>query len=296
MTPPNNTPIRSPIPWFGGKCRQAKRIITHFPAHHTYVEPYGGAASVLLAKPPSPVEVYNDLDSGLVNFFRVLRDEQLLGELVRRLDLTPYSREEFVACRDGHGAGQVERAWRFFVVALQGFSAIAVGQVWAYARGMSRRGMSGRVSKWLSAIDRLPEVAARLRMVQIEHRPALDVIERFDTPDTLFYLDPPYVPATRRSGEYAHEMTEADHVELVAALLDIDGMAVLSGYATPVYEPLEAAGWERVEYAAHCSAAGHTRGTGMIGAGSAAHQTRTECLWLNPQALATLTMPLFQTP
>ncbi len=279
-------PVRSPIPWFGGKCRQAKRIITHFPRHHTYVEPYGGAASVLLRKPPSPVEVYNDLDSGLVTFFRVLRDETMRTELIQRLDLTPYSREELYTCRDATGGSQVERAWRFVVIAGQSFSAESVGRgaSWGYDRKGSHRGMAGNCSKWLSAIDRIPETATRLRMVQIEHRPALDVIGRFDTADTLFYLDPPYVSATRRNGEYAHEMTEADHAELVDALLGIDGMAVLSGYRTPVYEPLEAAGWERVEHRVHCHAAGRTRGTGMLGAGSASHHTRTECLWINPLA------------
>jgi len=140
---------------------------------------------------------------------------------------------------------------------------------------------------FISSIGQLPEAVARLRQTQIENAPALRVLERYCTPTSLAYLDPPYVSSTRRGGGYSCEMTDTDHAELVEAILRLPGRFVLSGYAHPVYAPLEAAGWQRIDFQVACRAAGRTRVSKLQGAGSAlAKQPRTESVWLDPATAA----------
>jgi DNA adenine methylase len=142
--------------------------------------------------------------------------------------------------------------------------------------------MANAVSQWLSIIDMLPEIATRARSVQIEHGDWLDVLRSYDTPDTLFYMDPPFVRSTRRSGKYLHEMDDAEHRRLVKALLNIRGKALLSGYRSDIHEPLEEAGWERVDLPTVCYAVGRTRSTRLQGKGSLVGQFRTESIWISP--------------
>jgi DNA adenine methylase len=143
--------------------------------------------------------------------------------------------------------------------------------------------MAGSVSKLLSSVDALPEVISRLQRAQIENAPALRVLERYCTTSSLAYLDPPYITSTRREGGYACEMADIDHEALVEAILRLPGRFVLSGYAHPLYTPLEAAGWQRIDYQTACHATGNTRATGIQGAGTAlAKQPRTESVWLDP--------------
>jgi DNA adenine methylase len=148
--------------------------------------------------------------------------------------------------------------------------------------------MSASVSRWLSVIELLPEIHVRWRSVQVEHDDYATILERYDTPETLFYCDPPYVPRTRRRGGYRHEMRHEDHEEMVRRLLDLEGKVILSGYADPVYEPLEVHGWERMDIPIQACAVGHTRKTGLIGTGSSKErQARVESIWLSPTALST---------
>jgi DNA adenine methylase len=280
--------MRSPIWYFGGKGKMVKNLLPLIPPHKIYVEVFGGGASLLFAKKPSPVEVYNDIDSDLVNFFRVLRDPEKFEQFYRKAVLTPYSREEYCFCRETFQECQddIERAYRFFVTARMSFSG-RILHGWSFTVTDSSRGMAGAVSKWLSCLDGLPDIHERLMRVQIEHDDFRKIIPRYDTADTFFYLDPPYVPDTRRSGEYAHEMTLDDHRELVEMLLAIKGKAMLSGYRHEVYEPLERAGWQRIDYETACHAVGRTRGTGILGEGAArAKQPRVESVWLSPNAQA----------
>lgn len=268
-----------PLRWLGGKYVLAPWIIGHFPPHHTYVEPFGGAAHVLLAKPPSPVEVYADVDGRLVNFFRVLRDPEKAARLQELLRLTPYAREEFRECSARPDEGdEVERARRFFVSVRMSFAGIP-GNSWGYARRTNQARTTARV------VDNLMKVAERFRHVQVDQGDFREVIPRWDSPETLFYCDPPYVPSTRRSGEYAHEMSLEDHRALVELLLRVTGMVVLSGYPNELYLPLERAGWKRVERTVIASAVGRTRGSAYQGAGALAQQRRVEALWLSPRTL-----------
>lgn len=276
--------LRSPIRWFGGKGMVAKKIIALFPPHRTYVEPFGGGASVLFAKKPSPVEVYNDIDSGLVNFFRVLRDPAKFERFHQLVALTPYSREEYYFCYEVWESHEddVERAHLWYTRIRQSFSG-DFGGGWSSIIIGSSRGMAGTVSKYLSAIELLPAIATRLQRVQIEHVDWRRILERYDTEDTLFYLDPPYVLETRRGTRYAHELTIADHHELVQQLLALIGKAVLSGYQHSAYEPLEKAGWSRHDYPTVSHAAGHTRATKILGPGSGKRmQSRVESVWVKP--------------
>lgn len=228
--------------WYGGKYSHLDWLLPLLPAAHHYCEPFGGSAAVLLNREPSPVETYNDLDGELVSFFRVLREQPDL--LLRAITLTPFSREEFhLACSDPPpGLSTVERARRFFVRARQVRTGLAqrasLGR-WANCKNTSRAGMSGVVSRWLGSVDGLPEIAARLLRVQIENRPALEVIDLYDSPDTLFYCDPPYVHGTRGDANaYGFEMTDADHRRLAARLHRIRGRAAVSGYQNSLYSEL----------------------------------------------------------
>ena len=285
--------LSSPIQWFGGKGLLASKIIQFFPLHEVYVEPFGGGASCLLAKPPSQIEVYNDLDSGLVNFWRVVRDPEKFEQLYRKIALTPYSRQEFSDClATWEGTEDViERAFRWFIVARMSFSgAFGTGaNSWSHWVGMSRRSMAGAVSRYLSAIDWLPEVHKRLMRVQIEHQDFRTILKRYNSPVTLFYLDPPYVHGTRGAQRYDVELQDKDHEEMVDVCRQLKGKIVLSGYPNPLYqERLEDEGkWYRHDFTTSCYAAGRTKASGLQGEFSATdNQARTESLWISPSARA----------
>ena len=259
---------RLPLKYYGGKQRFTKNLLKYIPEHQTYVEVFTGGAALFFAKPPSPIEVLNDLDSGLMNFFRVLRDPIKFRRFQFLIELTPFGREEFLFCKKhlNDSPDYVERARRFFVVARQSYGGDLNGG-FAFSVDDSSRGMAKTVSAYLSAIEGLPEVAGRLRMAEIENDDFRAVIKRYDRPGTFFYLDPPYVHATRKTtGNYAHEMSDQDHEDLIDLCLNLKGTAMLSGYANPIYKPLEDAVWER-----------HDFETAM---GSGKSRDRVESVWL----------------
>lgn len=270
-------PTRPLLRWLGGKFRLAPWIIGHFPPHRAYVEPFGGAASVLLHKDRAYNEIYNDLDGELVNLFRVLRSNEA-PELLRQLRLTPYAREEYWAAFEP-ADDPIERARRTVVR-----SHMAHGTGGARLdrpTGFRTDGVSATTNvarEWSELPDALSAVVDRMRGVNIEQRPAIELIEKFSASHTLFYLDPPYLPATRstksrKPGEryhtYAFELSVEDHHELLDACNRSGAMIVLSGYPDPLYDEL-LPGWTRVSTDAR------------------AHRNspRTECLWLNPAAVA----------
>ncbi len=261
--------IRPPIRLWGSKEWMAPRIIDLLPPHQTYVEVFGGTGAVLLAKEPSPVEVFNDINSGCTTFYRVLRNHP--EELQRCLVLTPYSREEYEQAKVGWRTehNEIERARQWFVVANTSFGG-KWGRGFSTAVTRSRRGMAGTVSAWLSKIEGLSIVHERLRCVQIECLDFGDLIPRYDSPATCFYCDPPYVTSEREPNVYQHEFSNADHEDLVARLLAIKGTAIVSGYDHPIYHPLDRAGWQRHEVF-HTLASGPVRGK---------RRTITEILWV----------------
>lgn len=236
--------------WYGGKFSHLSWLVPLLPKCHHYCEPFGGSGAVLLNREPSPVETYNDMDGELVNFFRVLRNQK--DELIEAIALTPFSREEFYrAISVGDGPlSELERARRFFVRARQtrtGLAQTASLGRWANCKNTSRAGMSGVVSRWLGSIEDLPEVALRLLRVQIENRPALDIVRLYDGPGTLFYCDPPYVHAARGDDKaYGFEMDEQAHRELCQVLQSCKGKVAISGYRCDLMDELYI-NWTRYE-------------------------------------------------
>ena len=206
--------------WYGGKFSHLEWLLPLLPKCHHYCEPFSGSGAVLLNREPSPVETYNDIDGDVVTFFRVLRDRH--EELIRAISMTPFSREEYHLAIKGSekGISDVERARRFYIRARQtrtGLAQTASLGRWANCKNTSRSGMSGVVSRWLGGVEALDDIAQRLIRVQIENRPAVDVIRLYDSPSTLFYCDPPYLHATRGDSKaYGFEMDEDQHREFGA--------------------------------------------------------------------------------
>ncbi|MBM4032098.1 MAG: DNA adenine methylase [Planctomycetes bacterium] len=261
--------------YYGGKFSHLDFILPLLPTRFThFCEPFGGSAAVLINRPPAPVETYNDLDSEVANFFRCLRDEG--KELIRLISLTPFSREELVKANTPEpGLSPMERARRFFVRARQtrtGLAQTSSEGRWAHCVLTSRAGMAGAVSRWLGSIDGLPEIVQRLQRVQIENAPAIEVIRRYDSPDTLFYCDPPYPHEARGDVKaYGFEMTDREHAELAEVLRGARGAVAVSGYRCPLMDRLYE-GWQRVD--APTRLCNSSKGE------------RTESVWLNYDPLA----------
>lgn len=280
--------ITPPLKWHckGGKSYLAKKIIALMPPRCKkpnnpekddagwlhYVEPYFGGGAVLLANDPEGIsEVVNDLNQDLVNFWRALSEPACFSNFVRMLQVTPFSSQNFKDMENPFWPDSIERAVAFFVRCRQSLS----GRMDSFAgitRTRTRRGMNEQVSAWLNAVEGLPEVHKRLRRVLILNKPAIDVIASEDGPRTLFYLDPPYLHETRATtGEYEHEMTEADHWSLLGALAGIKGRFLLSGYRSNLYDAAARRyGWDRHDF----EIANHA-------AGGASKRRMTECVWCN---------------
>lgn len=257
--------------WYGGKYSHLDWLLPLLPMCHHYCEPFAGSAAVLLNREPSPIETYNDLDGEVCNFFRVLRNQQV--RLTKSIALTPFSREEFaIACELDSKLSSVERARRFYVRARQvrtGLAQMASVGRWANCMDTSRAGMSGVVSRWLGGVDQLPAIGERLLRVQIENRPAVDVVRLYDSSRTLFYCDPPYLHETRGDTKaYGHEMTNDQHRELADALNAAKGMVAFSNYdcdlVNKLYPPKR---WRKI--------------VGPAKTNHSTKDTRTEVLWIN---------------
>ncbi len=230
--------------WYGGKFSHLKWLLPLLPECRHYCEPFAGSAAVLLNRKPSPVETYNDIDGEVANFFSVLRDQK--ERLIEAIGLTPFSREEFYRAVSVNGASKelpaLERGRLFFVRARQARTGLAqtasLGR-WANCKNTSRAGMSGVVSRWLGSIEDLPEIALRLLRVQIENRPAVEVVSLYDDRDTLFYCDPPYVHSTRGDAKaYGFEMNDGEHRDLARALNRAKAMVAVSGYRCDLMDEL----------------------------------------------------------
>lgn len=252
--------------YHGGKWKLAPWILRHLPAHRVYVEPFGGGGSVLLRKPRSYAEVYNDLDGEIVNLFRVARDHG--EELARALELTPFAREEFgigyVASSD-----PIEQARRTLIRSYMGFgSAGASGQVTGFRANSSRSGTTP-AHDWMNYPDCLRLTIQRLRGVVIENRDAIHCMLQHDGEQTVHYVDPPYVHSTRnvrgRAPAYRYELDDQQHQTLANALKTLKGKVIVSGYRCEIYDDLFA-GWQRIDQAAHADGA----------------RDRVESLWLSP--------------
>jgi DNA adenine methylase len=237
--------------YHGGKWKIADWIIGHFPAHKVYVEPFGGGASVLLRKPRSYAEVYNDLEGEIVNVFRVARDHgPTLQELLR---LTPFARDEFIRAYE-HSTCPIETARRTIIRSFMGHGANGVLSKKGRTgfRANSNRSGTTPAHDWRNYADVFHFLVDRLRGIVLENRDAIEIMTQQDSPDTLFYVDPPYVHSTRddTGHGYRHEMTDEQHIELAAFLKGLEGGVILSGYACDLYNELFGE-WRRVDKITH---------------------------------------------
>jgi len=255
--------MRPILRYHGGKWMIAPWIISHFPDHRVYVEPYGGAASVLLRKKNCYCEVYNELDEEIVNVFRVM---QYRGKALKRvLSATSFSRREFI---DSYKptTSKLERARRTIIKSFMGYGSDSIRRKSGFRNDAKRSGTTP-AHDWKNYADCLDFLIDRLRGVIIESKPALEIIDRFDSPDTLFYIDPPYVHSTRSaisSKAYRFEMTDQDHRDLSEKLKKVKGKVLISGYDSDLYNELYA-GWRKENKATHADGG----------------RDRTECIWQN---------------
>lgn len=269
-----NSITRPVLRWHGGKWKLAQWIMGYLPPHRIYVEPFGGAASVLIRKDRSYAEVYNDLDSEVVNLFRVLRDKEKAEQLKHDILLTPFAREEFAAAYT-ETPDPIEQARRLVIRCFMGFGSNAHNTLTRSGfRANANRSGTTPAHDWVNWPTQIELFAQRLSGVVIENRPALETISHHDTLTTLFYVDPPY-PISTRSGMknsgskgYRHELDDDDHVALAACLHSVQGMVVLSGYPCQLYDEQLYADWKRFERSAYADGA----------------RARTEVLWINEAA------------
>jgi len=263
---------RPVLRYHGGKVRLAPWIVSFFPAHTVYLEPFGGGASVLLQKAPAPTEIYNDLDSRVVGLFRVLRDPAKAHELARRLELTPFARQEYAEWCYADPADDIDAAHQLVARGFMGQSSKGIWSRSGLDTRINQDGYCSRVSALRAAPEACRIVASRMATVVIEHDDAATVIKRHNRPDTLIYCDPPYLTQKGRgTGIYTHDFKVADHRRLAAALQETSAMVVISGYPSALYDELYPT-WRKYERKA------------LADGGRA----RTEVVWINPVCAAAL--------
>lgn len=287
--------LTQPLKWHGGKYYLRKWIVGLMPPHLHYVEPFFGGGGILLARDPDRdwmstgdeklaaaergcSEVVNDLHGELINFWRVLQNPEHFEAFRNRIELTPFGEPEFKAALEASqtadpsvSLSEVERATQFFILARQSRQGL-MRDFATLSRNRTRGRVNEQVSAWLNVVDGLPDVHRRLRDIVILNEPATKVIRSQDGPKTLFYCDPPYVHETRSTtGEYAFEMDEAEHVDLLETLAGLKGKFMLSGYPSSLYSKWESEqGWNRHDYQIDNKAA-----SGKV------KEKKTECLWCN---------------
>jgi len=275
--------MNNPFPWFGSKARLSKWIINLMPNHEGYAELFGGTGSVLLRKPPSKIEIFNDINNGITNFFSVVRDNTKTKILKKKLLLTPYNERDFHLFKDGwkNQQNDVEKAFQWYYVAQLSFSGI-----WSkgprFALESQASSVPATIQMYLSSIDNLELLYNRIRNVQILNRDWKKCFNLCNSKDFLIYLDPPYIPATRIDGFYPNEMSPENHEELVDKIVDSKAMIILSGYGHSIYDDLLKNKWKKItkEVRATCS---HDV------SGFARKGIRTECLYFNNRISKILT-------
>lgn len=262
-----NTPApkRPLVRYHGGKWKLASWIISHFPVHRIYCEPFGGGASVLLRKPRSYAEIYNDIDGEIVNLFRVARDSG--DKLISLCKLTPFSRDEFIESYISHSC-PIEQARRTLVRSFMGFGSAAASHQSTGFRASSNRSGTTPAHDWANYPKALKVIIQRLQGVVIENRDANEIMRHQDSSKTLHYVDPPYLHKTRylkvKSGVYRYEMTDEQHIALAQTLHNLKGAVVLSGYRSDLYDSLYS-DWTRIDTKAFADGA----------------LPRVECVWIS---------------
>lgn len=264
----------------GSKFRIGEWVVSHFPAHRIYVAPFCGAAGELMHKERSSVEILNDLEGEIVNLHRVLRDPEKAAALAELVYLTPYSRLEAEDAQDEQAdLSDLEMALNLLIRTTMSNASKGLINRSGFDTRINKDYFISRLNYWHDYPGLIPQFTERLRGVVLEHRPALEVMAQYDAPETLTYLDPPYVRATRSGGKrYRFEMSDDEHRVMARAARNLQGYCLISGYQSELYQGLfEARGWTRVEKSSY----------------SDGGNDATECLWLNPRTVQALQRGLF---
>lgn len=253
--------------YFGGKFRLAHWIISYFPKHDIYVEPFGGAASVLLQKPRIGNEVYNDLSNDVVNLFKVLRDPILSKQLINSVALTPFHRTEYFDACNITTSDPVELARCMLIRSFMSFSSTGCIKGCSGFSGSTKKGKTNDATVWAKIPNNLAFICQRLAGVIIENLPALELLQKHDSTTTLFYLDPPYVSETRTSTNvYQYEMEIDDHEQLLISANSLSGSVVISGYDCDLYNDYLSV-WQKQTSPSRA-------------AGQKGQIIRNECIWI----------------
>lgn len=263
--------MRTVLKYPGSKWNIAPRLVELIPEHHSYIEPFFGSGAVLFNKPVSDIETINDLDHDVVNLFRCIQEDA--EHLSRMVMVTPFSREKY---EDTYKKDMSEntlpeepyyKALRFLIQCWQGHGFRTNGYKVGWKNDVQGREKAYALWNWYRLPEWIVDIAERLRMVQIENRPALEVIERFNYSNVFMYIDPPYVLGTRTGKQYKHEMSDADHEELLKLLLQSKAKIMISGYESDLYNEYLSK-WEKTQFSS-CAEFG---------------KPRLETVWLNYKA------------
>lgn len=270
QTPKKKLNRRAAVRWMGGKTKLMPHLLPLMPQHRRYVSVFGGGGSDIFNKPKSVVEIFNDLNADVVNFFFVVRSAPKRKRLCFWLVHTPYSRHEYSNCLallSSKESDPVKRAWAFSYCIMVGFNGIDPA-ICKPSNFVSVKSKSFGPA-WLDVVNHIQRVGRRFREVVIEEKPWQDIIEHYDAAETFFYCDPPYMPGTRAKKIYKHEFSEEQHVELLTALTNVEGLVMLSGYDHALYAE-RLAKWRRIGIKTH------------VWSSSAKEKpVATEVVWLN---------------
>lgn len=228
--------MRSIIKYPGSKWSTADWIISKFPEHHSYLEPFFGSGAVLFTKERSKIETVNDLDGDVVNLFRWIRNDP--KQLADCIYMTPYSRDVYnQACEAQYSESDpFMRAVYFYIRMMMGHGFRTTGERVGWKNDVQGREAAYAARHWCQLPDMIMTAAERLRGVQIENQPAVKLIKRFNYPNVLIYADPPYLLSTRHGKQYRCEMTEDDHEELLETIMQHRGPVIISGYHSTLYD------------------------------------------------------------
>ena len=237
--------MKAVLKYPGSKWSLAKWIISHFPEHHSYLEPFFGSGAVLFTKQRSNIETVNDLDGNVVNLFEWIRKDP--QRLAYEIYYTPYARQVYEDAFMRFPEDSFERAVNFYIRLNMGHGFRTTGEKVGWKNDVQGRERAYAARDWCSLPGRIMEAAERLRGVQIENRPAVELMGRFNYPNVLIYLDPPYMPGTRHGPQYRCEMySRESHEELLEAAKKHKGPVLISGYESDLYNCL-LKGWHREE-------------------------------------------------
>lgn len=224
---------RSILRYPGSKWRIAKWIVSLIPKHHSYLEPFFGSGAVFFNKEPSRIETINDMDDDVVNLFRIVRDDPI--PLIRAVEATPYARSEYEFAYNINEASKIEKARKFLIRCWQGHGFRTSDGKVGWKNDVQGREAAYALRNWNALPEWILDACERLKQAQIDNRPAVELIKRFNYANVFIYADPPYVLSTRGGKQYKHEMTDNDHIELLTALNDHKGTCIISGYDNAIY-------------------------------------------------------------